>query len=154
MRANSRTAMTMMELLVAMAVLGVIMTAAFPLVDQMMTRFQMSRDHYVAASLCQARIERARGIPYVDLPLLAESNSLVDDFGNLAGTAGRFRRTTTVTPNAPVTGMTTLAMRADICICTRRGWRKHLHPITEGTQRCQFTDEHEEMKFLFTEFNK
>jgi len=154
MTKSCRTGMTMLELLVAMGVLAVIMTAAFPLVDQMMTRFQMSRDHYVAATLCQARIERARGVPYANLPLLAESQSLVDDFGNLAGTAGRFRRTTTVEQDAPVPGMTTLSMRVDICICTRWGWRKHLHPIRQGKELCRFTDEHEEMKFLFTEYNK
>jgi len=146
--------MTLLELMVAMAVVTVIMAAALPMADQMMARFQMARDHYVAATICQARIERARGVPFSELPLLAESGSQVDDFGNLATPEGRFRRTTTVTPNTPVAGMTQMTMRTQICICSRWGWRKHLHPLMSGKLICQFTDECEEMSFLFTEYEK
>jgi type II secretory pathway pseudopilin PulG len=146
--------MTLLELLVAMGLLAVIMTAALPLADQAMSRYQMARDHYVAATLCQARIERARGVPYTDLTLLAETRSLVDDFGNLADPDGRFRRTTTVSPDTPTAGLAQMTVRTDICICSRWGWRKHLHPLTEGNLICRFTDEREEMVFLFTEYKK
>jgi type II secretory pathway pseudopilin PulG len=154
MNRNKGSGLSLVELTVAMGLLAVVFTAAFPFLDQVMARFQMSRDHYVAASLCQARIERARGVPFSDLRLLTESQSVVDDFGNLSGPEGRFRRTTTVTTNSPVAGMTMMSLRTDICICTRWGWRKYMHPIKQGNLTCRFTDEHEEMAFLFTEYNK
>jgi Tfp pilus assembly protein PilV len=146
--------MTLLELLIALTLFAVIMTAAFPLVDQMVTRFQMARDHYVAATVCQARIERARAVPYTDLRLLEESKTLVDDFGNNASPNGRFRRSTGVLTDTPVEGMTTMTVRTDICICTRWGWRKCMHPIRTKKWTCRFTDEHEEMVYLFTEYKK
>ena len=154
MRANSLRGMTLLELLVAMSLFAVIMTAAFPLVDQMTTRFQMARDHYVAATICQARIERARGVPFDELPLLVESGSLVDDYGNNASPDGRFRRTTSVVTNSPVAGMTQMTLRTQICICSRWGWRKCMHPLRTRAYTCRFTDEAEEMSFLFTIYQK
>ena len=154
MRATHRTGMTLLELLVAISVFAIIMTAAFPLIDQMMARFQMARDHYVAASICQARIERARAAPYTDLSLMAESGARVDDFGNAAEPNGRFARTTTVTKDAPVAGMTTMRVQTQICICSRWGWRKHMHPIRTTKYTCRFTEEQEAMTFYFTEYKK
>jgi type II secretory pathway pseudopilin PulG len=154
MATHRKSGMTMLELAIAMGLLVIIMTAAFPLVDAMVSRFQMARDHYVAASLCQGRIERARAVPYSDLGLLAESDMLVDDFGNPASPNGRFRRTTAVTRDSPGEGLTTMSVRVDICICSRWGWRKVLHPIKSGTRICRFTEEHEQMAFMFTEYLK
>jgi prepilin-type N-terminal cleavage/methylation domain-containing protein len=151
---NRQRGMTLSELMIAMGLLVLIMAAAFPLVDQMIARFQMARDHYVAATLCQARIERARGVPYADIPLLKEEGALVDDFGNSAVPNGRFRRSTTVVADSPVAGMTTMTVQTYICICSRWGWRKVLHPIVNGQNVCRFTDEHEQMMFLFTEYQK
>jgi len=144
--------MTVVELMVSMALLVMILAAAFPMVDQMMSRFQMARDHYVAASLCQGRIERARGVPYSNLNLFRETDTQVDDFGNVAAPAGRFRRTTLVTVNTPTTNMTLMQVRTDICICSRWGWRKVFHPVNSGKFTCRFTEEHEEMSFLYTEY--
>ncbi|MDD3545858.1 MAG: type II secretion system protein, partial [Kiritimatiellae bacterium] len=59
--------MTVLEMTIATGILALVFSAAFPLVDAMVSRFQMARDHYVAASLCQGRIERARGVPYSDI---------------------------------------------------------------------------------------
>jgi len=152
MKKTGQRGMTVVELMIAMGLLAVIMSAALPLVDHMMCRFQMARDHYVATTICQGRIERARAVPYSDLGLLAESGLLVDDFGNPCSPGGRFRRTTVVQPDTPVAGLTTMSVRTDICICSRWGWRKVFHPIRTGTRVCRFTEEHEEMKFLFTEY--
>ena len=152
MEENRQCGMTVVELMVAMALLVMILAAAFPMVDQMMSRFQMARDHYVAASLCQGRIERARGVPYSNLELFRETDAQVDDYGNAATPAGRFRRTTVVTVNTPATNMTLMRVRTDICICSRWGWRKVFHPVKSGNLTCRFTDEHEEMSFLFTEY--
>ncbi len=146
--------MTVLELMVAMALLIMIMAAAFPMIDQMLSRFQMARDHYVAASLCQARIERARGTPYSDLALYRETNAQVDDFGNASVPSGRFRRTTSVVVDAPAAGMTTMTVRTDICICSRWGWRKMFHPLDTEKYTCRFTEEHEQMVFLYTDYLK
>jgi len=146
--------MSLLELLIAMSIMALVLTSAFPLVDQMMARFQMARDHYVASTICQARIERARSVPYTDLPLYSETASLVDDFGNASSPNGRFQRTTSVVTNSPVAGMTTMTIQTKICICSRWGWRSHLHPLKEGTYICKFTDEGEGMSFLFTEYQK
>ena len=143
--------MTVIELMVAMSLLIVIMAAVLPLVDQMMSRFQMARDHYVAASICQGRIERACSVPYADLALMTENGQLVDDFGTPASPNGRFRRTTAVQPETPSAGLTKMTVRTDICICSRWGWRKVFHPIKTGTHICRFTDEHEQMTYLLTD---
>jgi len=153
-RRVKRCGMTVLELMVAMALLITVMAAAFPMVDQMLSRFQMARDHYVAASLCQARIERARGLPYSDLALYREVNAQVDDFGNASVPGGRFRRTTQVLVDTPVSGVTTMTVRTDICICSRWGWRKMFHPLTGTTYKCRFTEEHEQMVFLYTDYLK
>lgn len=150
MTMRRRDGFSMLELMVATSIMLVVFVSAFPLVDQMMGRFQMARDHYVAATICQARIERARAVPYSNIPLYAETKALVDDFGNLSSPNGRFRRTTSVATNAPSSGLTQMTVQTEICICSRWGWRSHLHPLPN----CAFTDEKESMKFVFTEYNK
>ena len=154
MTSTGQRGMTVLELMVAMAVLVIVMSVALPLLDQMMSRFQMARDHYVAATICQGRLERARSVVYSDFDLLAEKDLLVDDFGNPASPNGRFRRTTTVVRDSPDAGLTTITVRTDICICSRWGWRKTFHPIKSGDHICRFTDEHEQMKVYFTEYLK
>lgn len=151
MAKTAQRGMTVLEMTVALALLAIIMTAAMPMVDAMISRFQMARDHYVASTLCQGKIERARGVPYFDLALMAEDGALMDDFGNITP-GGRFRRTTVVEPNEPEAGLTTMTVRTQICICSRWGWRKVFHPLTSGKFVCRFTDEGEQMSFMFTEY--
>jgi len=146
--------MTILEMVIASMLLGLILTCAFPLVEQMMGRIQTARDHYIAATLCQARIERAREAVYADIGLLAEKDALVDDYGNRAVPDGRFQRTTIVTPDKPEEGMTEMVVKVKMCICSRWGWRRHLHPLKTGKYICRFEDEPETMLFLFTEYDK
>ena len=144
---------TIVETMIAVTILALTMAAAFPLVDQTLGRIYMTRDHYVAATLCQARLERARQVPYQDLIMFAEKDSLIDDFGKMAVPNGRFRRTTVVQPDTPVEGMTQMTVTIDICICTRWGWRRHLHPLNTANLKCRFTgDINETMTFLFTHY--
>ena len=140
----------LIELMFAMALLVTVMTAAMLFLDQVMSRFQMARDHYVATTVCQGRIERARAIPYSDLYLMDEDRQLVDDFGNPAPN-GRFRRTTKVRVDTPSEGLTTMHVRTDICICSRWGWRKLYHPLNRGAYVCRFEKDHEQMRFLLTD---
>lgn len=150
-RRPGKSGMGVLELLFAMAILIMTMVAALLFLDQVMARFQMARDHYVATTICQGRIERARAIPYSDLPLLTEEHQLIDDFGNPATPDGRFRRTTSVATDNPEAGLTTMQVRTDICSCSRLGWRTKLHPLKSGTHACGFTGAHEKMTFLFTD---
>jgi hypothetical protein len=134
----------------AMALLITILAAGLLFLDQVMSRFQVSRDHYVAMTICQGRIERARAIPFSDLPLMAEDRRIVDDFGSPAP-GGRFRRTTRVRPDTPSAGLTTFEVRTEICCCSRWGWRKIYHPLNRGPYVCRFAGSHEQMAFLFTD---
>ena len=146
-----RAGFSLLELMFAMALLVAVLAAALPFLDQVMSRFQMARDHYIATTICQGRIERGRAVPYADLPLMAETDQLVDDFGNPASPNGRFRRTTTVSTDDPTDGLTTIQVQTDICSCSRLGWRTRLHPISNGPHACQFGASHEAMKFIFTD---
>ena len=146
--------MTIVEVMVASTILALVMASTFPLVDHLLARIHMSRDHYVAASICQARIERARSISkdsYATLASLNEEGSLVDDFGNLAVPNGRFKRTTEIQVDTPTEGITQITVTVKICICCRWGWKRALHPIREGRNQCHFTDEAEKMTFLLTQ---
>jgi len=143
---------TIVETVIAVSILGLIMAAAFPLADQILCRIYMTRDHYIAATICQARIERARQVPYSDLILLAENASLVDDFGNIAVPEGRFRRSTVLQTDTPVQGMTQMSVTVDICMCTRWGWRRFLHPLRTEDRQCRFENIQEQMTFLLTEY--
>ncbi|HPB11610.1 MAG TPA: type II secretion system protein [Kiritimatiellia bacterium] len=153
-RICKREGFTLAETVIAMALLAIIMMAVLPLVDQIICRFQMARDHYVAVTLCQGRIERARSEPYSQLEAWIETDLLVDDFGNPASPGGRFRRTTTVQRDTPSEGITLMTVRTDICSCSRLGWRKVMHPIPDGAFKCHFTAEHEQMGYLFTEYQQ
>ena len=133
-----------------MALLITVVTAALLFMDQIMSRFQAARDHYVATTICQGRIERARAIPYADLHLMAEDRQLVDDHGNAAPN-GRFRRTTVVQTDTPSAGLTMMQVRTEICICSRWGWRKLYHPLNRGAYVCRFEKDHEQMRFLLTD---
>ncbi len=149
---RNKKGMTILEMMIASGLFAIVLTSVFPLVNQMMSRIQMTRDHCVAATIAQARIERARGAPYANLALMAENGVLVDDFGNPSAPNGRFRRSTVVTPDFPVTGMTKMTVQTQLCICSRWGWRRVQHPLHQGKWTCRFTTELEEMNFLFTEY--
>jgi prepilin-type N-terminal cleavage/methylation domain-containing protein len=148
-----REGMTLLEMMIAIAIFAIVLACIFPLVDQMMCRIQMARDHLVSASISQARIERARGAQYQDLILMGEKAAIVDDYGNLTP-EGRFERTTTVVLDSPVEGMTHMTVDTRICLCSRWGWRRTLHPKKTGKFLCRFTEEHEQMNFLFTEYKE
>jgi len=147
--------MSLLEMTFASAIFMVVIVSFIPLIDGMAGRFQMARDHYVATSTCQSRIERARMTPFSDLNLFIESNnnpSYLDDLGQI-DPDGRFKRITTVSTNSPATGLTTMTVATHICICSRFGWRKTFHPIRSKSFSCKFTDEKEELSYVFTTYN-
>lgn len=153
---HPKKGMTLMEMMVSITVLMLVILCVFPLIDGMGGRFQMARDHYVATSLSQSRIERARMAPFGDLNLFVEpvnQPSYLNDLGETEQ-GGRFKRTTLISTNSPSAGLTTMTVSTYICICSRYGWRKQFHPIRSSAFTCCFTDEKEELNYIFTQYNK
>jgi hypothetical protein len=147
--------MSLLGVTFASVIFMVVIAAVFPLIDGMLERFQMARDHYVATSICQSRIERARMAPYSDITLFSESTdnpSYLDDLG-IINPNGRFKRITTVSTNSPSPGLCTMKTATFICSCSRSGWRKTFHPIHSSSFSCKFTEEKEEMSYIYTAYN-
>lgn len=153
---TKKRGMSLLEMTFAGAILMVVIISVIPLIDGMVGRFQMARDHYIATSLCQSRIERARMISLGDLKLLEEPvnrPAYLNDMGDIEP-GGRFKRTTLVSTNSPSAGLTTMNVTTYICICSRYGWRKAFHPIRSRSFSCRFTEEKEELNYIFTHYNK
>ena len=86
---------SLIELVVAMVLLAVVMGGAYSLISQSAVMARIARNHYVAVTLAQNRLERARNFAYDDLPLLAENAVVCDENGSPAP-LGSFRRTTAI----------------------------------------------------------
>jgi type II secretory pathway pseudopilin PulG len=153
---NTQRGMSLIEVTFASAIFMIVIVSVIPLIDGMVGRFQMARDHYVATSICQSRIERARMTPFSDLSLFIESTnnpSYLNDVGDV-DPDGRFKRITTVTTNSPATGLSTMTVSTYICLCSRHGWRKAFHPIRSKSFTCKFTDEKEDLSYIYTTYNQ
>jgi type II secretory pathway pseudopilin PulG len=153
---NTQRGMSLIEMTFASAIFMIVIISVIPLIDGMVGRFQMARDHYVATSICQSRIERARMTPFSDLRLFIESTnnpSYLNDVGEV-DPDGRFKRITMVATNTPATGLATMTVSTYICLCSRHGWRKAYHPIRSRSFTCKFTDEKEELSYIYTTYNQ
>jgi Tfp pilus assembly protein PilV len=95
---SSRSAFSMVEVIVSGFLIALVMAGAITLVARSMTLSRVARNHYVAISIWKNRLERARTLQYESLSLLAENNVVVDDNGTPAA-GGSFSRTTTVNTN-------------------------------------------------------
>jgi hypothetical protein len=89
------------------------MAGSYLVLDSSMNLVRTARDGYTAATISNARLERARMAAYTDLPTMAESYTIVDDYG-LPTTLGRFRRTTAVSTNQPLSGCTKLIVTTEV----------------------------------------
>jgi len=153
---QKKRGMSILEMTFASAIFMMVIVSVFPLIDGVVGRFQMARDHYMATSICQSRIERARMVPFSDLSLFIESTnspSYLNDVGETYP-EGRFKRVTTVSTNSPAAGLTSMTVSTYICYCSRFGWRKTFHPISSSSFKCKFTDEKEELSYIFTTYNQ
>jgi len=104
--------MTLVEVVIAIAVLALVMAGSYALVSRSAALSRAARNHYVATMIAFNRLERAKNFEYDDLPLMAESEVLVNDNG-VPDTEGDFRRTTTVNTNyAP--NLTKIEVKVDI----------------------------------------
>jgi len=114
--------------------LVLVIAGAYTLVVRSATLTRSGRNHYLAINIAKARIERARNLQYGDLPLLVETNIVVDDNG-VPFSSGDFRRTTVVNTNHQP-NLTLLTVNVDIRRLTTR----------------QFASEKESVACLFTEY--
>jgi len=95
---RGRAGMTLVEAVVALALLGVVALGAYRLIVVGLQLNRMARLHHQAIVLANSRLERARNFRYEDLGLIVENATLL----NAAGTTdeeGAFRRSTAVNTN-------------------------------------------------------
>lgn len=110
-----RTGMSLVEMLFAVVLLAVILAAAYGMILQCRRLLLAASDHYVATTLCLARIELARNVDYSLIGLLADppSGVPVDRFC-APDLSGFYLRHTTVMPDTPVPGLTTMTVQVRI----------------------------------------
>ncbi len=128
---------SVIEVLFAVSLLAISLTGAYLMISQSSRLLLAARDHYVATTLCLARIERARNVDYSLLPLLAESapGTRVDQDG-VPDENGNFRRVTMVSTNSPSSGTTSI----DVTVKIRDRF--------QGT----FDTSHETMSCIYTDY--
>jgi len=90
---------TIVETVIAIMILAMVMGGTYQLVYSTARLTQKARLHFLAMHIANNRLERARNFSFMNLPLMTDSNQVVNDQGALDD-AGVFRRTTTVVTNA------------------------------------------------------
>lgn len=127
----------MTETMVSIMLVVMVMAGAYGVIVQAAKLSRAARNHYIAITLAKNRLERCRGFDYIDLQLLAENNTVVDDNGT-PDPRGMFRRTTGVNTNF-VTNATVMT-KVDVSVQIR------------SYRSGNFGAEKEEMSSLFTEY--
>ncbi len=97
-RARDRAGMTLVEVVVAMGLLGIGLAGGYYAVTGAMQARKHAHDYYVGTLIANNQIERAKNLPLSQVSSLAEDHTAVDELGTAAGTL-RFRRTTALTTN-------------------------------------------------------
>ena len=107
-----RRGFSIVEVVVTLVLLAMVMGGSYLVMARAAELSRTARNHYVAATLCKNRLERARNFDYQDLHLLAENDLVVDDNG-APSSKGFFARTTTVNTNL-ATGLTQVTVTVKI----------------------------------------
>ncbi len=92
---KSKLGFTLTEVIVAGALLAIAVTGIFAVCTSAIRTQHMSNSIYHATCLARNRIQRGLSLPFDTLPVLVDSNQLVDQDGN-SNLDGPFRRTTTL----------------------------------------------------------
>lgn len=117
MRQSRTGGFTLVEVVVSTVLLALMIAGAYVLARQTNRLGADARDHYVAASISLARVERARHLDLTALGLLQETQQIVNDQGDPAEdnlTEGRFRRTTQVWLDDPREGLVRVRVTTEI----------------------------------------
>ena len=110
---RKRLGITIVEVLIAILLLGVAFGGSFALISQATAIMRRTRNHYVATTLCLARLERARDFDYNLLSFLGEAGTVVNQEG-VPDADGFYRRHTDVYVDSPRDSVTTVEVRVDI----------------------------------------
>ncbi len=108
-----RAGITLVEVLVSTALLGMVFAGAFALITQASGMMRRTRNHYVATTLCLARLERAKDFDYNLLSFLEESDLVLNQDG-IPDEAGYYRRHTEISTDTPLEGTTTIQVRVEV----------------------------------------
>lgn len=107
--------MTVAETLIAALLLGLVFMGAFAIVTQATLMMRQARGHYIASTLCLARLERARDFDYSLLPLMVEAEpGVVVDQDGAPDPDGDYRRITLVRTGWPSPDVTSMEVRVQI----------------------------------------
>lgn len=123
-RCQARAGLSIVEVLIATLLLSLVLGSAYPLLSQALWLMRSARDHYVASTICLARIERARDLDFALLSVMHEPSpgTYVDQDGvplalganGLPAQAANYRRSTQVTTNSPSSGLTQVQVTTQI----------------------------------------
>jgi Tfp pilus assembly protein PilV len=113
-RAHGKSGFSLVEAVIASFVLALVATGGFLLVSQTYWAISSARDHYIAGAMALSTLERARNVNYSNLPLMSETNVVVNEQGLVDPEAGYYRRTVTVTQNDPEAGLTHIVVTIDL----------------------------------------
>ena len=94
-RPARRLGYTFVEVLVALAILGISIGGAYRLLISAMRTRTLMQDQYIATVLANNRVESAKNAPFESLITFRELNSAVDEMG-LLDAGGDYTRSTTV----------------------------------------------------------
>jgi type II secretory pathway component PulJ len=107
-----RAGFSVIETVIACTIILIVLGGCYLILDSSMNLLRSARNSYTTTSITNARMERARMILFEDIPAMAESNTLVDEYG-LPTSDGLFRRTTQVLTNQPLARCTTLIVKTE-----------------------------------------
>jgi hypothetical protein len=113
-RAHGKAGFSLIEAVIASFVLALVATGGFLLVSQTYWAISSARDHYIAGAMALSTLERARNVNYSNLPLMTETNVVVNEQGLVDPEEGYYRRSVTVTPNDPEAGLTHIVVTIDL----------------------------------------
>ncbi len=103
---------TMTEVMVASMILMLFLAGFIGSFIMALRTLDASNNHYRATSIARNRIQRARSFEFASLPLLEETDNVIDRYGNI-DQAGTFRRSTMISTNTP-TAPHTVRIRVEV----------------------------------------
>lgn len=90
---------TILEVAVASSILMIVFSGFLIGFVQAARLEYLAQTHYAASLIARNRLEHVRTYPYGAVELLSETDTGIDEFGNVTPTGG-FRRTTIITTDA------------------------------------------------------
>ena len=106
-RSRNRSGFSLIEILIAMAVIGIGFLAAATMQGMSISSNTKSRHWTSASYLCQDKFEHFRNVPFEDVTTAGSPEANIDELGNPGGI---FTRTWTVAMDTPAALMRTVTV--------------------------------------------